>query len=69
MTTQLTFGTPTFGFVVGDRVTISDDTNRMRRRVQEVPNNSTRPLRFTRPSRGFARHVRRSKQAKRRERP
>jgi hypothetical protein len=50
---------------VDDRVSFSNDANRIRRRVVAVDSaTSFRTETFVRPSRGFARHVRRMKQGR-----
>lgn len=50
-------------FHVGDLVHVGTDTNRVVRRVAEVMNTtSVKCWVYLRPSRGFARHVRRQKQ-------
>lgn len=57
------------GVIPGDRVKFSTDTNRMRRVVAGIGKTesamSFRTLLFVRPSRGFARHVRRKKAVER----
>lgn len=55
------------GWSVGDRVTLSIDTNRIRRRVECIVSATTARLStHIRPSKGYRRHVRREKAAARR---
>ncbi len=51
---------------VGDRIVFLNDPNRVRHRVFEVLSLTSAEVRpFRRPSRGYARHVRRQKQRER----
>jgi hypothetical protein len=65
--TQATTQRP-HGLLPGDRVKLSTDTNRMRRVVAGIgkPESATsfRMILFTRPSRGYAKHIRRRKAAR-----
>lgn len=62
MSNTLTATAVTCTIVPGMRVTLSRDTNRMRRRIAQPLTGSTFLVEtFIRPSRGFARHIRKQK--------
>ncbi len=57
------------GLLPGDRIILSTDSNRMRRVIAGINKTESdtvfRTLLYTRPSRGFAKHIRKMKQGAR----